>query len=106
MPNAKTAREIVIRFISGGPTRIDKAKCAENKLKLCVSGNSIPAFASESQVESRLLRATPIFSSNAQEFVGNGWGLSERHAKPRKFGLPTSNGCSACRENDLIRRVR
>jgi hypothetical protein len=48
----------------------------------------------------------PAFSSNAQEFVGNGRGLSERHARPRKFGPPISDGCSACHENDLIRRVR
>jgi hypothetical protein len=33
-------------------------------------------------------------------------GLSARYVRPRKFGPPTSNGCSACRENDLIRRVR
>src|SRR5580704_11034142 len=105
MPNAKTAREIVIRFISGSPTRIDKAKCAENKLKLCVSGNSGPDFACESKVGSRSSLATPNFSSNAQEFVANGRGLGERHAKPRKFGPPTSNGRSACRENDLVRRV-
>jgi hypothetical protein len=48
----------------------------------------------------------PTFSSNAQEFDGDGRGLSERHAKPGKFGLPISDGYSACHENDLIRRVR
>jgi hypothetical protein len=47
----------------------------------------------------------PIFSSNAQEFDDSGRGLSEHHAKPGKFGPPTSDGYSARHENDLIRRA-
>jgi hypothetical protein len=68
MPNAKTAREIVIRFISGGPIGLAREKFTENKLRSCVQGNygRDRNFAIQAaRFERGLLRAVLIFSSDA-----------------------------------------
>jgi hypothetical protein len=88
MPNAKTAREIVIRLISGGPIGVAKAKYAGNKLKSCVQENSNRdrTFAiREARFERRSSRAVLIFSSDAQKFDRDGRGVSGPCGKPQNF---------------------
>src|ERR1700733_1081101 len=100
MPNAKTAREIVIRFISGGPTRIDEAKCAENKLKSCVRNSDRNLRLNMSSRVMVMARDANFFIKRIR--IRRQWS-SESDAKPRKFGPRTSDGCSACHE--MIRSV-
>src|ERR1700720_3405387 len=84
IPNAKMAREIVIRFISGGPTRIDKVKCAENKLKSCVR-NSDRNLRLKRSVESRLLRDASFFIKRTR--IRRQWARPQRAAHQARANL-------------------